>query len=80
MTKEVSQADWLAEGEKLFGTDPRKWKFKCPNCGHVQSMEDFIELRNEKILAPNFDVGSVVNSFKDVLEYLGKYFFLENGF
>ena len=26
---------WKTEGERRFGADVRKWKFKCPMCGHV---------------------------------------------
>lgn len=47
--KEIPVKDWLAEGERLFGTDRKLWKWKCPNCGHVQSMADFIELREKKV-------------------------------
>jgi hypothetical protein len=35
----LTQQEWEAEGRKLFGSDKRKWKFICPNCGHVQSSE-----------------------------------------
>uniref|UniRef100_A0A6M3LLZ3 Uncharacterized protein n=1 Tax=viral metagenome TaxID=1070528 RepID=A0A6M3LLZ3_9ZZZZ len=58
--KEISLKDWLAEGERLFGADKKLWKWKCSNCGHVQSISDFIELRNKKILPADFDVGTVV--------------------
>jgi hypothetical protein len=47
--KEIPLKDWLAEGEQLFGADRKKWKWKCANCGHVQSMADFIRLREKKI-------------------------------
>jgi hypothetical protein len=40
----VNQKDWLAVGEKFFGTDKKKWKFKCPVCGNAQSIEDFEKL------------------------------------
>lgn len=43
--RRISQDDWLAEGKERFGDDPRKWPFICPNCKHVQTMNDFIELR-----------------------------------
>ena len=36
---------WKAEGERRFGADIRKWKFKCPMCGHVAAVEDFIKLK-----------------------------------
>jgi hypothetical protein len=32
---------WKAEGTRLFGSDHRNWKFKCPQCGNVQSYRDF---------------------------------------
>lgn len=36
--KIIPRAEWLAEGERLFGTrDPRTWRFRCPSCGHVQT-------------------------------------------
>ena len=47
--KELALKDWLAEGYRLFGANRKLWKWKCPNCGHVQSMADFIELGEKKI-------------------------------
>ena len=40
--KKMSYADWIAEGEKLFGPEAKKWRFVCPICGYVQSGEDFM--------------------------------------
>ncbi|MDP2730562.1 MAG: VVA0879 family protein [Dehalococcoidales bacterium] len=37
MTKE----DWLAKGTKLFGPDMMTWRFVCPACKHIASVEDF---------------------------------------
>lgn len=58
--REIPVEEWLAEGTKLFGEDMTLWKFKCPNCGHVQSISDFIELRRQKIVPADFDPGKVV--------------------
>lgn len=33
--------EWREEGEKRFGHDFMKWKFRCPMCGHVASVQDF---------------------------------------
>ena len=33
--------EWLAEGRELFGRDILKWKFRCPMCEHVASVQDF---------------------------------------
>ena len=37
---------WLAKGRELFGDDPKQWRFRCANCGHVQTIADFIKLRD----------------------------------
>lgn len=37
--------DWLAKAKELYGNDPINWKFKCANCGHVQSGNDFIQAK-----------------------------------
>jgi hypothetical protein len=41
---EIPLDNWLARAEALFGKDKKNWKFKCPNCGHIQSVGDFVEL------------------------------------
>jgi len=43
--RRLSLDDWLAEGKARFGDDPRMWPFVCPNCKHVQTMNDFAELK-----------------------------------
>ena len=37
----VGMEQWVAEGIQLFGEDKSKWKFICPNCGNIQTGEDF---------------------------------------
>lgn len=41
--RQITQADWLAEGERRFGPLGRHWKFVCPICGHVASVLDFVD-------------------------------------
>jgi len=36
--------EWQGIAIRKFGEHPRNWKFKCPSCGHVQSMQDFKDL------------------------------------
>jgi len=31
------EAEWLAEGERRFGSDRNDWAFKCVSCGNIQS-------------------------------------------
>ena len=35
-------SDWLDEGKWLYGTDVNAWKFKCPMCGKIYSVQEFI--------------------------------------
>ena len=37
-------AEWKEEGIRRFGDDIEKWEFKCPNCGHIASVRDFLVL------------------------------------
>jgi len=36
--------EWKARAVELFGDDPAKWRFVCPACGHVQCIQDFLDL------------------------------------
>ena len=45
--KIITVAEWLARGRELFGSDPLQWRFKCPICGHVQTMADFKAIGQE---------------------------------
>lgn len=47
--RKISAEDWLAEGVRLFGEDPKLWRFVCPNCKNVQTIADFLELRKAGI-------------------------------
>jgi len=57
---EIPLQDWLAEGERLFGPDKTQWKWKCSNCGHVQSIAGFLELKKLGIIKKETDVGTLV--------------------
>lgn len=39
--KTYTYKEWREQGERIFGNDTTKWKFKCCNCGHEQSIDDF---------------------------------------
>ena len=39
----LTHDEWLAEATSLFGEDPKKWRFVCPACGYVQSIQDFLD-------------------------------------
>lgn len=33
--------EWRAEAVRLFGDNPMEWRFVCPSCGHVASIQDW---------------------------------------
>lgn len=44
-TRVITREEWLREGIELFGPDKRRWTFRCPCCGHPQSVADFLHHR-----------------------------------
>jgi hypothetical protein len=39
--KKMTHEEWEAEGKRRFGEDQMQWKFVCPICGHIQSVQDY---------------------------------------
>lgn len=37
----MTHQEWLEKGEQLFGADIMQWRFACPSCGHVASVQDW---------------------------------------
>lgn len=37
----MTRLEWIAEGERRFGPDPLRWRFVCPACGHVATVQDW---------------------------------------
>lgn len=40
----MDHKEWLEVAREKFGKDPKGWKFVCPECGTVQSIQDFMDL------------------------------------
>jgi hypothetical protein len=45
--RQLTREEWNALGEKLFGVDRLKWRFRCPACRRAWSAEDFRPFKNE---------------------------------
>jgi len=45
--KEYSHEEWMSMAESLYGKNMLNWKFKCPSCGYIASVEDY-----KKVKAP----------------------------
>jgi len=41
--KIINKTDFVNLARQRFGHDKKKWQFICPNCGTVQTEEQFIE-------------------------------------
>lgn len=37
----LTQPQWHAQGVALFGEDQMQWRFICPACNHVVSVQDY---------------------------------------
>ena len=37
----MTKTEWHAMGIKKFGNNQMDWKFKCPACGHIASVQDY---------------------------------------
>lgn len=46
--RKITNEEWLAEGQALYGERARDWKFRCVKCGNVQSAVSVSE-RNPEI-------------------------------
>lgn len=43
--QEISVEDWNKKGNELFGKTRVRWRFQCPSCKNVQTIEDFVKLQ-----------------------------------
>lgn len=44
--RKLTQDELMAEATALFGDDPKKFAFECPQCKDVASIQDFIDAGN----------------------------------
>lgn len=40
-TIKLTRPQWHAQGVALFGEDQMRWRFICPACNHVASVQDY---------------------------------------
>ena len=55
--KTLNRDEFMAEGERLFGSDWMQWQFVCPSCGHVQTPGDFTAIGANPKAAPHSCIG-----------------------
>ena len=57
---------WQGQGLTRFGSDALSWRFVCPDCGHVQSAQDFIDMGMSTKLAGTIAGYSCIMRWKDL--------------
>ncbi len=68
----ITKAEWHAEAERRFGKDPMKWKWICPICKHVQSMQDYKDAGAETENVAFSCVGRWIEGSKEAFKTKGK--------
>lgn len=64
-TVAMTRAEWDAEGERLFGKDRMAWRFKCPACGHVATVQDYRDAQAPESAVAFSCVGRWAGSLRD---------------
>lgn len=45
--KKLTLIEWREQGEALYGTNIKDWKFQCPSCKQIQTAKEFEEANIE---------------------------------
>jgi hypothetical protein len=63
-----TQEEWRAEAVKRFGKDHKQWKFICPVCKYVQSVQDYIDAEAPQGAIGFSCVGRYVSESKEAFD------------
>lgn len=63
--------EWNAEGTRRFGPDQMKWRFICPSCDHIASVEDWKKAGASEGAVAYSCIGRALGSTKTVGEKPG---------
>ena len=69
--KTMSVDEWRKEGVRRFGSDEMKWRFVCPSCGHVASVQDWKDAGAEESEVAFSCVGRHLKDAKQMCEKPG---------
>lgn len=62
----MTAAEWQAEGVKRFGPDQMLWRFVCPSCGHVASVQDWKNVGASERQVAFSCIGRHIEGSKDI--------------
>lgn len=66
--KTFTHEEWKAEAVRRFGEDPMKWRFVCPSCGYVASVEDWKNAGAQEGAVAFSCVGRYMGSKKEIFD------------
>ena len=61
--RRITRDEFIAEGKKRFGDDPKNWKFRCPRCKTTQTAHDLVEAGVKKEEIDNYLGFSCIGRF-----------------
>lgn len=64
----ITHEDWMKEGLAKFGADPSQWRFVCPSCGHVQSVQECRDAGMQEETVAFSCIGRWLDNPADILE------------
>jgi len=64
----MTREEWTARGTELFGADQMKWRFVCPSCKSVMSVEDYKNAKAPATAVAFSCVGRWTGSERQMLE------------
>lgn len=67
----MTYEEWNMEGERLFGPNRMKWRFVCPSCGHVASIQDWKDAGATEKQAAFSCIGRNLRSKKEMFDKTG---------
>lgn len=67
-SRRYSHEEWMAEAKRRFGESFMQWKFVCPVCGHVQSVQDYKDAGAEEGMIAYSCIGRLIPGSKDAFQ------------
>lgn len=64
--KSLTREQYFAEAEKRYGKNKREWKFKCPSCGHVAAVQDWLDHEGGDTMVAFSCVGRLMGSAQEL--------------
>lgn len=58
--KETKYIDWIKEGLNKFG-EIENWRFKCPKCGNIATVKDFMSIGKDSNTAAQNCIGRFID-------------------